>query len=144
MKFYMFEGTPEELSTVLPNLNIAPEPLVQSQRPHKALAQNRPVTAEEAREVLTRLGLSDGIRQMLRTLYAAGLRRLTTSDLKKVTKKNGDEFRGMVGAFGRRLKNSVPIGVWFWDQKWDSDLSEFTWSLPESVRQALRELKLDS
>ena len=50
----------------------------------------------------------------------------------------------MLGAFGRRLKNTegLPEGVRLLDEAWDHDLRQKTWALPPNVRKALENLKL--
>jgi hypothetical protein len=49
----------------------------------------------------------------------------------------------MLGAFGRRLKNTqgIPNGVRLFDEAWDEDLRQKTWTLPVNVRTALEYLK---
>jgi hypothetical protein len=144
MKLYVFEGTAEEFSEVAPTIGFkaSETDLIQEDNPEKAEGEKRPVTIDEAREILTRLELSDNIRQLLGILYAAGQKRLTSDELKKSLKLNTHKFRGMLGAFGRRVSYTAPGKIWFLDQEWDFHRDQFTWTLPETVRQAMRELKI--
>jgi hypothetical protein len=142
MRFYMFEGTPEELSEVLPKIDVRlgkSEVLIPGE---KAKSDKRWVTTEEARVILTRRPLSVPIVKMLQSLYSAAGKQVTSDELKKVTGLDAHEFRGMLGAFGRRVGHTAPANAQFFDQKWNHEAAQYVWSLPENVRQVVRELKI--
>src|SRR5580658_6355767 len=110
MKMYVFEGSPEELSKMFPNvgLNQSLVTVVPSETVTIRTSDPRQVTVEEAVLILTRRHLSDNLRTILIALYEAGEKRLTSDDLKKISGLNSDQFRGVFGAFGRRVANTIP------------------------------------
>jgi uncharacterized protein YneF (UPF0154 family) len=148
MRIWNFEGTTQEFSEIAGTLGfgdkatdqstISLPPIEEEQRSD----ENRFVSVDEAIVVLTRLSLSNNVYLILRLLYESGSRRLFTEDLRKATHLNGNQFRGLMGAFGRRLSNTVPSNVHFWDDKWDGNEYQKTWTLPASVREALEKLKI--
>ena len=144
MKMYVFEGSPEELSKMFPTvgLNQSSVTVVPSETVTIRTSDPRKVTVEEAVLILTRRHLSDNLRTILIALYEAGEKRLTSDDLKKVSGLNSDQFRGVFGAFGRRVANTISDEVVFIDYKWEDTLGQYTWTLPETVRQAMRDLKI--
>ena len=146
MKMYVLEGSPEELSKMFPSVGWNQESVTVI--PLKAVAAKtsspRLVTVEEAVLVLTRRHVSHNLRTILIALYNAGEKRLKSNDLKKMAALNADQFRGVMGAFGRRLGNTVSDEVTFIDYRWEDTLGQMTWTLPETVRQAMRDLKIVS
>ncbi len=148
MKLMVFDGTAEEFSVAAPALRntfggalrgggIAEEQPNETEEQPKAAEKWRCITPEEAREVMIRLELSKPMRKVLIALRDAGDKRLSSGDLHKVTGQNADQFRGMMGAFGRRLVNTVGKNVWFFNKKWDTATGQYSWSLPPSVIQAM-------
>jgi hypothetical protein len=144
MRVSVFEGTPEEFSKVARTMGfeVKQHPLEPPEGSERPKNETRPVTIAEARMVMTRLPLSDNVRDILRALYVAGSKRVSSDELKKPAKLNADQFRGVMGALGRRVAHTVPEKVEFLDAQWDHGKAQFTWTLPESVRQAMRELKI--
>jgi hypothetical protein len=146
MKLYVIEGSFEELSKILPTLDAQLEKtgrsLLNARGSTEPADTERWVTLEEARAILTRRPLSASVRKTLQALSVAGEKKLKSDDLKKVTGFNADQFRGMMGAFGRRIIHTAPENAKFFDSEWDHQSAQFLWRLPENVRQAVRELKL--
>jgi len=102
---------------------------------------DRFVTIEEAIEILSRRELSKNMMDVLTALYEAGTTRLNSEALKGINGHDSNQFRGLMGAFGRRTLHTVPAGVRFWDYKWDPSQGQYLWTLPETVRAAMRQLK---
>src|SRR5271155_4611151 len=102
MKVSVFEGTPEEFSKVARTMGfeVTQSSLNPVEGPQEPKDEARPVTVAEARLVLTRRPLSDNVRDILRALYIAGSKRVSSDELKKSRKLNADQFRGVMGAFG--------------------------------------------
>jgi len=141
MKLTMFEGTPEEYVAIANTLMGTANTVVAIPQQSPAVVARRFVTLEEAKEILSRLELSDNMNNVLVALYKAGSKRLTSDDLKKVNGHNSDEFRGMMGAFGRRVGYTIEGNdIWFFDQKWEGDA--YTYTLPESARKAMEEHRM--
>src|SRR5438067_2053724 len=115
MKFYAFEGTSEEFSSVAqffkPSGPIdgrtfrTPEKThVEVTDAHSRVGEENfgatfkassvdveSVTVEEALVVLRRRGLSDNIRNVLTALYKAGSKTLTSEQLQKLNHHNADQ-----------------------------------------------------
>lgn len=151
MKVTIFEGTPEEIAKAFPNLAGASQVSIteaDSHRPIPSMAAPNPsvgqgdtlfVTTDMARLVLKRRRLSPEMHIVLRALYEAYPSSVASEDLRDATGYDGAQFRGMMGAFGRRLSHTDGYveGSWFFDQDWDYDEGAYEYSLPETVREAL-------
>ena len=146
MKLWRFEGSPEEFSAVANALMGDGEAVIKSEsvKPAEQATEKKTgrrfVTVEEAKEVLTRRELSENMVNVLKALQNAGDQRLLSDDLRKVNDHSSDQFRGLMGAFGRRLVNTVGQNTWFFDDEWNHPLHQNTYRLPPSVRRALEEL----
>ena len=148
MKLFVYEGTPREIVEVtqlmgepIKNAGIFGNPVrVDEETPE----QNEELSVEQIKLVLQRRTLAEPVIQVLRLLYKAGENRIKSDDLKAALNYSNPEFRGMLGAFGRRLKNTkgIPDGVRLFDERWDDDLRQKTWTLPVNVRKALEDLKI--
>ena len=148
MKLFVYEGTPREIVEVA-QLMGAP-----SQNPRifanslpvdeGTPEQNEELSVEQIKLVFQRRTLAEPMRKVLRLLYEAGENRIKSDDLKEALNYSNPEFRGMLGAFGRRLKNTqgIPNGVRLFDEAWNEDLRQKTWTLPVNVRKALEDLKI--
>ncbi len=150
MKLWRFEGSPEEFSAVANVLmgegdspvkveNTSPEPerRADGQKPSRKF-----VTVDEAKNVLTRIPLKEPMANVLRVLLESGERRILSEELMKSNNHSVEQFRGLMGAFGRRLVNTVGTTTWFFDDKWDHERHQNTYRLPPSVRQALKDLDI--
>jgi hypothetical protein len=86
------------------------------------------------------------MREMIQQLYHAGQTRMPSNRIRQAIgfgdadPSGADKFRGLMGAFGRRVTHDVEKGTAFFDQEWNGASNEFEWRLPVSVRQALEEL----
>jgi hypothetical protein len=104
------------------------------------------VTLDEAKRILTRRPLSAPMRDMIQQLFQAGERRTASKQIREAIgfgdadPSGGDKFRGLLGAFGRRVTHDVEKGTAFFDQQWNVAANEYDWLLPASVRQAIEEL----
>jgi hypothetical protein len=145
MKLWSFEGTTEEFNTVFEALigkSVQHEDVQASEHVVSAHSWDRFATVEQAIEILTRRELSTNMTKVLKALYEAGSGRLTSDDLKEVSGLNPDQFRGLMGAFGRRTKYTLKQGERILDDHWAGALKQYTWTLPETTREAMRQLKL--
>jgi hypothetical protein len=150
---YHWEGTPEEFAAASPTLKelMKTEPEAPASTPGsepevkgeaaapRAVILPRPVTAEEAGRILSRLELSADVKKILGSLYQA-TDLVSSEDLKKAAGLNGDKFRGVMGGFGRRVTHSVGKNVSFFNKEWHHD--QYFWSLPDNVKRAMEDLKL--
>ncbi len=150
MKLWRFEGSPEEFSAVANVLmgegdasikveNATPEP---ERRVDGQKLGRKFVTVDEAKNVLTRIPLKPPMANVLRVLLKAGERRILSEELMRSNNHSVEQFRGLMGAFGRRLVNTVGNATWFFDDKWDHEHHQNTYRLPPSVLQALKDLDI--
>jgi len=146
MKLWRFEGTTEEFNSVseaLIGTHTQGNEQIEIAEPAPTVSEaNRFATVQEAFEILSRRELSKNMEEVLRALYEAGTTRLTSDALKGINGHDSNQFRGLMGAFGRRSAHTLPAGVRFWDYHWDQSQGQYLWTLPESVREAMKQLKL--
>lgn len=155
---YDFEGTPEEFLKVSDALRGAhcqahsdnSRPLHSNSEAYEASTapDKRFVIKDQAVRILTRRKLSQCMDKFIRELYHAGDKKVKSDHLRKLLgfddaadKKGADRFRGLLGAFGRRVAHDVPGDVSFFDDEWNADEGQKEWRLPPSVRQAIDELR---
>ncbi len=148
MKLIIFDGTPEEFSSAAPALRSGfggqiEVPGALAGPPTVKVEGGRFMTSDEARKVLTRLQLSDAMRKVLLKLRHAGEQMLSSEELRAEVGYNADQFRGMMGAFGRRIANTIRgKDLWFFRKDWDGTTGRLSMGLPPSVRQAMDDLKI--
>ena len=147
MRLYVYEGTPDELGEVVAKLpplagakqlvtkeiEIEQEAVVEEEVDERVF-----VTTKVARLALTRRPLSENMKIILNALYKAHPTKLQTSKLEKLTRLNGDQFRGTMGAFGNRVASTPGYkDSWFFDQVWDHAGGFYWYGLPDTSREAL-------
>jgi len=147
MKLFVYEGSPREIVEVAQLMGSTPQnsKIFDNSLPvDETPERNDELSVEQIKLVFQRRTLAEPMRKVLRLLYEAGENRIKSDDLKEALNYSNPEFRGMLGAFGRRLKNTkgVPGGVRLFDEAWDEDLRQKTWTLPVNVRKALEDLKI--
>jgi hypothetical protein len=110
-------------------------------------SNKRFVTCEQARKILTRRKLSTPLDRFMEHVYRAGDQKVKSNELREVLgfddaadQSGADRFRGMLGAFGRRVVHDVGTEVDFFDANWNVDAGQMEYRLPPSVRQAMDEL----
>ena len=150
MKLFMFEGTPEEISQVVRQVQ-SPEaaviatgkvtkerasvvtPLISAGRPTKF------VTTEFARLVLSRRVLSAPMKAVLSEIYHAHPNWVSSTRLYEVSGYTVAQFAGLMGAFGRRMAHTkgFDVSAYFFDCEWDDLANSWKYRLPEMVREAL-------
>jgi hypothetical protein len=145
MKLIIFDGTPEEFSSAAPALRSGFGGPAEGAGPQTALpaieaGEGRFVTSDEARKVLKRPGLSQPMRKVLVKLYHAGDQLVSSEDLHVTVGYNADQFRGMMGAFGRRIANTIGRNLWFFRKDWGGSTGRLRMGLPSDVRQAMDDL----
>jgi hypothetical protein len=102
------------------------------------------VNLEQARRILKRRPVSPEMKDLLIELYKSGDNKVPSKRLMEVTgftdDRGPDRFRGLLGAFGRRVKHDVGADVKFFDKIWNTDQGECEYTLPQTVRQAIEAL----
>ncbi len=148
MKLFVYEGSPKEIAEVAQLMGAPSQTPIQSSASHhieeEQPEQQEELSVEQIKLVFQRRALAEPLVKMLRLLYEAGENRVKSDDLKEALGYSNPEFRGMLGAFGRRLKNTqgIPDGLRLFDETWDENLRQKTWTLPVNVRKALEDLTI--
>jgi hypothetical protein len=148
MKLFIYEGSPQEIAEVAQLMGAPSQtpsfPRNTPQIKEDPLQLQEELTVEQIKYVFQRRALAEPLVKILRLLYEAGETRIKSDDLKEALGYSNPEFRGMLGAFGRRLKNTqgIPDGLRLFDETWDENLRQKTWTLPVNVRKALEDLKM--
>ena len=150
MKVTIFEGTPQEIAAVFPGLGSSGASAVvisEGAPPAQPVAEDasagssiKYVSLQLAKDVLMRRRLAPEQRLVLKTLYDQPTRMVSALELQKVLKYTRPQFSGLMGAFGRRLANTPGhASEWFFRQEWDYSSACYVYSLPETVREAMRQ-----
>lgn len=155
MKLYVFEGSVEELSEVAVNLGISkvseavpPVPLEEAEVVGGAsvtpIEDQEPVSVTFARRVLKRREISEPMMAVLKALYDAKDGYVGSNKLCEVSNYTKPQFAGLMGAFGRRISHTEGYDqeTFFFTYVWDEEGSEWRYSIPPSVREALVKEKL--
>ena len=150
MKLLIVEGTVEEIREVIPMLQpfTSETPILSPQidepKPDSAAHQSndkKPVTVEFALRALTRRPLSQPQRKVLKALYDAHPKHLTSPALQEVAGYGSShQLAGLMGAFGRRLSNTAGFDENAEFFKWRRDDKTGIWEyrLADSVLEALK------
>ena len=150
MKLLIVEGTVEEIREVIPMLQtftsgttiFAP----QSDDPKPASGpqqsgERKPVTVEFALRALTRRPLSKPQRKVLKALYDAHPKHLTSPALQEVAGyQSSHQLAGLMGAFGRRLSNTAGFdeNAVFFEWRQDDKTGIWEYRLADTVLQAFK------
>ena len=158
MRVYVIEGTPDEIREAIPGLatavdgQIATAPveagvgyLAEKAVHDKTIGEVQAyVPVELARAVLTRRPLLDSQKTMLCAIYKVHPDFISAIDLQNILSQTPAQFRGFMGAWGRRYTHTEGFieGEWFFEQEWDNEQACFLYRLPDSVREAMKLEKL--
>jgi hypothetical protein len=147
------EGNPAEIAEVLRGLGPTQEAAVRATT--SSMVPNRPadpvrqrneeyVSVTIARQVLTRIPLPDVVLKTVRTLYRRHPELVSARELGADISYSSSQFGGLLGAFGRRVSHTpgYEAGASFFIQEWDASEGCWRYGLPESVREALRLVRL--
>lgn len=150
MKAYMFEGSPEEVAAALKAMGVSsPAQQVAEDRGSKSYSEEsdedggdeegtHPLPFGVAKKLLTRRPISENVKEALMAIYNAGDTGITGSELADRLGHDPAQFRGMMGAFGRRMVNTDgwQDGMSFFDWSWEPE-EGYRYKLFESSRKAV-------
>lgn len=149
MKAIYLEGSPEEVQTALKNLTDVSNTKAPAATATVTIDDNADEEGEEyvsyevARAVLERIPLHKSHRVMLKALGEANPDYVSSHDLMVALGHSSAQFRGFMGAFGRRISYTKE---WqegdFFDQYWDEELTCYQYRLPETTLKAVQDLNL--
>ncbi|HEY4380204.1 MAG TPA: hypothetical protein VGN01_07655 [Acidobacteriaceae bacterium] len=148
MKLFVYEGSPAEIAEVAQLIGAPTKNPVKTadvpEADEKAAEPSEGLSVEQIKLVFERRALGKPYKIILQHLYKAGENRVKSEDLRKALNYTKPQFRGLLGAFARRLKKTtgIPKGARLFDEVWDEDLRQKTWTLPLNVRTALEDLKI--
>lgn len=150
MKAIVLEGTAEEISEALKRMG-APSafgalvtPPAEHVDPEGDGAQDDSesgyVPLRVARKAITRRHMYPLQQKMLELIYNAGEAGILASELQDELDYEPAQFRGLMGAFGRRVANTpgYASGDWFFDQEWETEEQCYRYRLAGDPREAVR------
>lgn len=148
MKAYVFDGTPEEVTDAIRRMQVgeAAPAIGQPQSPLTVDEadedddedEGTPLPADIGRKMLTRIPLAPLQKKVVVSIYRAGDKGIMGAELAKLLDYSSAQFRGLMGAFGRRISHTEGYedGMYFFDQEW-IDNEGYLYKLPETSRKAV-------
>lgn len=163
MRAVVFDGDPSEVAEALRALGISPSiTSVQPEAPPMFPAKLeegggnagedeeeggcRPVDSVGfATKVLTRRGRAPNQNNLLVEVYNAGETGILGSELLKKLRLTQSQFRGVMGAWGRRVAHTPGYDgeSSFFAWEWDYDAGSYRYRLPLAVREAVQRELID-
>jgi hypothetical protein len=160
MKAIVFDGTPQEVAEALKAMGVA-APISAAVAQQAPVSINEGKTEEEdngddeedgtqplpllvAKRVLNRLPtISKNMKKALVALHKVGDEGLLGSELCKLLDFEQSQFRGMMGAFGRRVANTEGWydGAGFFEYDWDAE-NGYRYKLFDTSRKAVEAVLL--
>lgn len=148
MKAIILDGTPDEIAEALNGMKVG---IGKSNLHHDAISlQNNndddadclEIPKFFAKRVLSRIGLSENQKILLKSIYDTGDDGILTSELTDALKIDQSQFRGVMGSFGRRVTGTDGYSTDyapFIDWEWDSEAGSCRYRLVGEVREAVKE-----
>lgn len=150
MKAYVFDGTPEEVADAIRHMQgdkATPVAITTGQTADHENRENdededeeeyRPMPTEIGRKMLTRIPLAPLQKKAVLSIYNAGDEGIMGPELAKALDYSSAQFRGLMGAFGRRISHTEGFedDMYFFDQEW-IDNEGYRYKLPETSRKAV-------
>lgn len=155
MKAVVLDGTPQEVAEALKAMGVA-APMTAAVAEVASLESDndgaddgedvdtQPLPLTVAKRILGRLPtISENMKKALIALYKAGDGGLLGSELCELLDFEQSQFRGMMGAFGRRVTNTEGWydGAGFFAQEWDAE-NGYRYKLFETSRKAVEAVLL--
>lgn len=159
MKAVVFEGTPNEVAEALKAMGVA-SPMsatVATLAPAAASDEQdadegdveeededtQPLPLAVAKRILSRRPISTKLKKAMLAIHKAGDDGLLGSELCKLLDYDQSQFRGMMGAFGRRVTytDGWEEGHGFFDQEWE-DEDGYRYKLFDTSRKAVEAVLL--
>lgn len=156
MKVVVFDGTPQEVAEALKAMGVAtPMSAAGAQIAPVAINDSGAVEADDdggtqplplpvAKRVLNRLPtISKNMKKALVSLHKVGDEGLLGSELCELLDFEQSQFRGMMGAFGRRVANTEGWydGAGFFEYDWDAE-NGYRYKLFDTSRKAVEAVLL--
>ena len=102
------------------------------------------VGSEVAKLALTRIKLAPHQKLLLRTLVESHPNYVSANDLMQKLGQSSPQFRGFMGAFGRRFSYTEGWGEGeeFFDQHWDHEAGCYQYRLPDHILDVVKECRV--
>ena len=102
------------------------------------------VSSDVGFRALTRIKLGKETKAVLSCLYTAGDKWTSAKELQKLVDYTPPRFAGLMGAFGRRVANTLGYvrDSSFFQYDWDSNQSCYLYRLPPSSRAAIEKARI--
>ncbi|VVT04907.1 hypothetical protein [Erythrobacter sp. EC-HK427] len=148
MRAIILEGNSEEVSRALLELGVKQQDIVLSKDTDSSQSEVgdqvgesegcRPMPVAVARGLLSRRPLSGAMAEAIVAIYNSGKEGIFGNELCDLLSHSPAQFRGMMGAFGRRMWHTPGYekDMFFFEQDWDNEHG-FRYSLPETSRLAV-------
>ena len=158
MRALVFEGDPEEVARAIKALGMSQGSVALPAPPSSGQSGNSQEAGEEAGrsgkvvtsvtfalKVLGRRGLAPNQKKLLIEIYNAGEAGILGSELVTKLGLSQSQFRGVTGAWGRRVVNTPGHDgeSYFFDWEWDYDAGSYRYWLPPAVREAIKRELID-
>lgn len=150
MKAIVLDGSAEEISETLKRMGISsafgavvtpsPEAAELEEGAAEEGAESGRVPLRVARKVINRRHMYPLQQKMLELIYDAGDAGILATDLQDELDYEPAQFRGLMGAFGRRVAGTPGYadGDWFFDQEWEAEEQCYRYRLAGDPREAVR------
>jgi hypothetical protein len=102
------------------------------------------VSADVGFRALTRIKLGTETKAVLRRLHEAGDSWTSAKELQELVSYSPSQFAGLMGAFGRRVSNTLGYvrDSSFFEYEWDGEKSCYLYRLPPSSRIAIEKARV--
>lgn len=147
MKAIILDGTPKEIGEALKEAGIGANvaistPMLEAEEAAPAEPVDGegwvPMPTEVGRRLLSRRQLAAKPTQAIIAIYEAGDEGVLGNELCELLDYEPAQFRGMMGAFGRRMFHTEGFkeGMYFFDQEWVDNVG-YRYKLPPTSRLAV-------
>jgi hypothetical protein len=102
------------------------------------------VSSDVGFRALTRIKLGKESKAVLNQLHSAGDKWTSAKELQQLVNYSPSQFAGLMGAFGRRVSNTLGYvrDSSFFQYDWDSNQSCYLYRLPPSSRAAIEKARI--
>lgn len=146
MRAVILEGNPLEIAEALKAMEVAPSSTnvtvskdgLEGDEDDDEDAE--PVSLEVGRRFLARRELHPNQKSVMTAIYNADDKGILGTELQKRLKYEPAQFRGLMGALGRRLGNTKGYidYTYFFDQEWETDAGSYRYKFPATSREAVK------
>lgn len=140
----VIEGSPDELAQYEALARIHNAGISESATEKSTEVDWEFVSSDVGFRALTRIKLGKETKAVLTCLYAAGEKWTSAKELQRLIDYTPPQFAGLMGAFGRRVANTMGYvrDSSFFQYEWDGNQSCYLYRLPPSSRAAVEKARV--